>query len=78
MQHTALLRISTSLCILSLIIILKLNSTTHSALHTPEEDPKHSESAIQHFHDKLLHIRERLKTEPGKLLAEKRHRLVSP
>lgn len=34
-------------------------------------------SAIQHFHDKLLHIKERLKTEPGKKLAEKRHKLVS-
>lgn len=36
----------------------------------------HESSAIQHFYDKLLHIKERLKTEPGKKLAEKRHKLV--
>lgn len=48
-----------------------------SALHAPEGDPAHPTSAVQHFHDKLLHIRERLKTGPGKRMAEKRHQLVS-
>nr|GAT48717.1 predicted protein [Mycena chlorophos] len=33
-------------------------------------------SAIGHFHDKLMHIRDRLKTEPGKLLGEKRHAVL--
>ncbi|KAJ7082236.1 hypothetical protein B0H15DRAFT_889843 [Mycena belliarum] len=33
-------------------------------------------SAIQHFHDKLILIRDRLKTEPGKVLGEKRHRVL--
>ncbi|KAJ2990526.1 hypothetical protein NUW54_g8442 [Trametes sanguinea] len=47
-----------------------------SALHTPEGDPAHESSAIQHFHDKLLHIKDRLKTEPGKRLADKRHKLM--
>ncbi|OCH94395.1 hypothetical protein OBBRIDRAFT_817234 [Obba rivulosa] len=52
------------------------SAVTNNALQTPAEDPKHAASAIQHFHDKLLHIRERLKTEPGKKLAEKRHKLM--
>ncbi|EMD31329.1 hypothetical protein CERSUDRAFT_119889 [Gelatoporia subvermispora B] len=52
------------------------SAVTNNALHTPEGDSKHTASAIQHFHDKLLHIRERLKTEQGKKLAEKRHQLM--
>ncbi len=35
-------------------------------LHTPTDDPEQGETAIQHFHDKLLHIHQRLKTAPGK------------
>ena len=42
----------------------------------PKDDPAYDSSAIAHFYDKLLHIREHLKTEPGKRLAEKRHQLV--
>ncbi|KAI0073455.1 hypothetical protein K474DRAFT_193312 [Panus rudis PR-1116 ss-1] len=52
------------------------SAVTNHALHTPPGDPAHESSAIQHFHDKLLHIRERLKTEEGKRLAEKRHKLM--
>ncbi|KAH9948701.1 hypothetical protein B0H21DRAFT_777757 [Amylocystis lapponica] len=52
------------------------SAITNHPLHTPMDDPAHSSSAIQHFHDKLLHICERLKTEPGKQLAEKRHELM--
>ncbi|THH13973.1 hypothetical protein EW146_g6306 [Bondarzewia mesenterica] len=52
------------------------SSATNRVLHAPEGDPIHSETAIQHFHDKLLHIHERMKTEPGKILAEKRHQLM--
>ncbi|KAH9003040.1 hypothetical protein EDB86DRAFT_2799479 [Lactarius hatsudake] len=47
-----------------------------SALHAPDGDPDQPESAIQHFHDKLLHIQERMKTAPGKQMAEKRHKLL--
>ncbi|KAI0360016.1 hypothetical protein OH77DRAFT_1419401 [Trametes cingulata] len=52
------------------------SAATNHPLHTPEDDPAHGESAIQHFYDKLLHIKDRLKTEPGKRLAEKRHTLM--
>ena len=51
-------------------------SVIRSILHTPKDDPAYPTSAIAHFNDKLLHIRERLKTEPGKKLAEKRHQFV--
>jgi hypothetical protein len=37
----------------------------------------HSESAVQHFHEKLVHIHERLKTAPGRELGERRHRRVT-
>ena len=47
-----------------------------SALHVPDGEADRPESAIQHFQDKLLHIRERMKTAPGKQMAEKRHQLV--
>lgn len=49
-----------------------------SALHAPNGDADQAESAIQHFHDKLLHIRERMKTAPGRQMAEQRHKLVRP
>lgn len=35
------------------------------------------ESAIEHFYDKLLHIRDRLKTPAGRRMGEKRHQTVS-
>ena len=46
-------------------------------LHTPADDPAQASSAIQHFHDKLLHIRDHLKTGPGQTMAVKRHQFVS-
>ncbi|KAJ8468182.1 hypothetical protein ONZ51_g9802 [Trametes cubensis] len=52
------------------------SAATNHALHTPKGDPAHESSAIQHFYDKLLHIKDRLKTEPGKKLADKRHKLM--
>ncbi|KAH9902886.1 hypothetical protein C8Q73DRAFT_672129 [Cubamyces lactineus] len=52
------------------------SAATNHALHTPEGDPAHESSAIQHFYDKLLHIKDHLKTEPGKKLAGKRHQLM--
>jgi len=45
-------------------------------LHTPMEDLAQDTSAIQHFHDKLLHIKDHLKTAPGKRTAEKRHQFI--
>ncbi|KAI0649362.1 hypothetical protein C8Q79DRAFT_904102 [Trametes meyenii] len=53
------------------------SAATNHALHTPNDDPAHDSSAIQHFHDKLVHIRDHLKTVPGKKLAEKRHKLIT-
>ncbi|KAF5372782.1 hypothetical protein D9615_010116 [Tricholomella constricta] len=47
-----------------------------SALYAPIGDPKQPNSAIQHFHDKLLNIRDRLKTEHGKRLGTKRHQVL--
>ncbi|KAI0045859.1 hypothetical protein FA95DRAFT_1560736 [Auriscalpium vulgare] len=52
------------------------SAATNHALHAPIGDPEQPASAIQHFHDKLLHIRERMKTAPGKELADKRHKLI--
>ncbi|KZT73639.1 hypothetical protein DAEQUDRAFT_661912 [Daedalea quercina L-15889] len=52
------------------------SAATNHALHAPADDAAHPASAVQHFYDKLLHIRERLKTEPGKQMAEKRHKLM--
>jgi len=52
------------------------SAVTKHPLHAPHGDPARTSSAVQHFHDKLLHIRDRLKTAPGKLLAEKRHKLM--
>jgi len=52
------------------------SAVTDRALHIPTSDPTYKNSAIEHFHDKLLHIRERLKTEPGRKMGEKRHKLM--
>ncbi|KAI9000623.1 hypothetical protein BD414DRAFT_430174 [Trametes punicea] len=52
------------------------SAATSRPLHAPKENPASDSSAIQHFHDKLLHIKDHLKTEPGKKLAEKRHILM--
>jgi len=48
-----------------------------SPLHAPNDHPLQPTSAIQHFYDKLLHVKDRLKTEPGKRMGEKRHELAS-
>ncbi|KAL4064377.1 hypothetical protein J3A83DRAFT_4442238 [Scleroderma citrinum] len=42
-------------------------------LHAP---PGHTDTAIQHFYDKLLHIHDRLKTEPGKAMGAQRHEFM--
>ena len=51
-------------------------AATGNSLHAPEGDPRHEASTVQHFYDKLLHIKDRMKTEPGKRAAERRHKLV--
>jgi hypothetical protein len=48
----------------------------YSALHVPSGDPALDVSAMQHFEDKLIHIKDRLKTQPGRELGEKRHKVV--
>ncbi|KJA14520.1 hypothetical protein HYPSUDRAFT_49070 [Hypholoma sublateritium FD-334 SS-4] len=52
------------------------STVTNRPLHTPTDDPEQSETAIQHFHDKLLHIHQRLKTAPGKEMGDKRHKVL--
>ncbi|KAF8903627.1 hypothetical protein CPB85DRAFT_1255670 [Mucidula mucida] len=51
-------------------------SATNNPLHTPPEDLLLPLSAVQHFSDKLIHIHERLKTEPGRVMGQKRHKLI--
>lgn len=56
------------------------SSITNRPLHVPKDDAAGYEeggSAIDHFHDKLLLIKGRLKTEQGKKMGEKRHHFVS-
>lgn len=43
-------------------------------LHAP---PGRNDTAIHHFYDKLLHIQDKLKTEPGKSMGAQRHQFVS-
>jgi uncharacterized protein len=52
------------------------NSAVNHPLHTPDDDPARPSSAIQHFHDKLVHIKDRLKTKPGRELGERRHEVL--
>ncbi|VDC06793.1 unnamed protein product [Peniophora sp. CBMAI 1063] len=51
-------------------------AATNNSLHAPEGDPRREASTVQHFYDKLLHIKDRMKTEPGKHAAERRHKLM--
>jgi len=41
-----------------------------------EEYKKSASSSINHFYEKLLLLRDRMKTETGKVLAEKRHKFM--
>ncbi|THH01398.1 hypothetical protein EW145_g6918 [Phellinidium pouzarii] len=45
-------------------------------LHASNDDSHSGETAVAHFHDKLLKIKDRLKTESGKKLGEERHSLM--
>lgn len=58
----------------SLIIVTE---RTISPLHIPPSDPQCAESAIGHFYEKLVHIQDRLKTNPGRKIGAKRHQVVS-
>ncbi|KAF8071778.1 hypothetical protein FPV67DRAFT_1560551 [Lyophyllum atratum] len=51
-------------------------TVTNNALYAPVGDPRQPQSAIQHFHDKLVHIQDRLKTEYGRRLGAKRHQVL--
>lgn len=42
----------------------------------PTEEDTGDECAVAHFHSKLLHIRDRLKTEEGKRMGEQRHQYL--
>ncbi|KAI0779098.1 hypothetical protein BC629DRAFT_1735987 [Irpex lacteus] len=52
------------------------SSSVNRPLHTPATSALHKDSSIQHFHDKLLHIRDQLKTEAGRRMAERRHQFM--
>ncbi|EUC57644.1 metal-dependent phosphohydrolase, putative [Rhizoctonia solani AG-3 Rhs1AP] len=52
------------------------SAAVNRPLHTPPDDSQVSESAVQHFHDKLLHIKDRLKTPQGRELGAQRHQLM--
>lgn len=49
------------------------SAVVNRPLHAP---PGRLDTAVQHFYDKLLHIQERLKTEPGKQMGAKRHQFM--
>ncbi|KIM67574.1 hypothetical protein SCLCIDRAFT_1210224 [Scleroderma citrinum Foug A] len=49
------------------------SAVTNRPLHAP---PGYTDTAIQHFYDKLLLIRDRLKTEPGKVMGAQRHEFM--
>ncbi|KAG5221646.1 F-actin-capping protein [Salix suchowensis] len=48
----------------------------HLCFARASRGPANATSAIQHFYEKLLHISEQLKTEPGKRMGRKRHQMV--
>ncbi|KAL5525639.1 hypothetical protein ACEPAG_6975 [Sanghuangporus baumii] len=50
--------------------------TVNRPLHVPTEDPASGETAIAHFHDKLLKIKDSLKTDLGKKLGHERHKFM--
>jgi uncharacterized protein len=53
------------------------SAVTNRPLHVPTgSETAFADNAIHHFYDKLLLIKDRLKTEVGKLMGEKRHRMV--
>ncbi|KAF9036249.1 hypothetical protein BJ165DRAFT_1417196 [Panaeolus papilionaceus] len=52
------------------------STVTNRPLHTPAGDPEQEHTSIQHFHDKLLKIRDALKTEAGTKMGHKRHQTL--
>jgi len=52
------------------------SAATSRPLITPADDPAHPGSCLQHFHEKLLFIRDRLKTLPGKRMGDARHQTM--
>ncbi|CEL55938.1 hypothetical protein RSOLAG1IB_01951 [Rhizoctonia solani AG-1 IB] len=52
------------------------SAAVNRPLHAPPGDSEVSETSVQHFHDKLLHIKDRLKTPQGRELGAQRHQLM--
>ncbi|KAF7336786.1 Metal dependent phosphohydrolase [Mycena venus] len=52
------------------------SAAVNRPLYVPPNEPKVKASAIQIFHDRLLPVRDRLKTAPGRALGEKRHSVL--
>ncbi|CAE6468941.1 unnamed protein product [Rhizoctonia solani] len=52
------------------------SAAVNRPLHSSPADPLFSQSSVQHFHDKLLHIKNRLKTPQGRKLGAQRHQLM--
>ncbi|KAL5504277.1 hypothetical protein ACEPAH_8351 [Sanghuangporus vaninii] len=50
--------------------------TINRPLHAATEDPTSGETAVAHFHDKLLKIIDSLKTDLGKKLGHERHNFM--
>ncbi|KAG8686787.1 hypothetical protein FRC11_008368 [Ceratobasidium sp. 423] len=52
------------------------SAAVNRPLHVPSDDSQISGTSVQHFHDKLLHIKDRLKTPQGRELGAQRHLLM--
>jgi uncharacterized protein len=63
--------------ILGIMRVAAYSAAVNRPLHAPPGDSEVSETSVQHFHDKLLHIKDRLKTPQGRDLGAQRHQLVS-
>ncbi|KAF7969194.1 hypothetical protein HWV62_27975 [Athelia sp. TMB] len=59
-------------CHFNLVIAEK----AHRALYVPPSVSQHTTSTIEHFHYKLVHVKDRLKTEPGRRMGIKRHQVI--
>lgn len=69
------------LIVLGIMRCAAYSSAVNRPLYVPKDDSTPDKyphgSAIDHFYDKLLHIKERLKTDAGRAMGEKRHQTVS-
>lgn len=63
--------------VVGILRVAAYSAAVSQPLHVPPDSPEFSGTAIQHFHDKLLHIKDRLKTHQGRKLGAQRHQLAS-